>query len=112
MGFETFQRGLPFSEETITNVLVEEFEDGNEQRRDKWGRTKKRFRIVFKVNTKSEIESIRDYFVSKSGPNTTFSFTNPIDSVAYTVRFVENSFVIERERYQVYNASCELVEVF
>ena len=111
--FNDAQRGLPFYEETITNVLISEFENGVEQRRDKWGKTKKRFTITFKVKTKVEVQDIRDYFTGKSGPLTTFSFTNPIDEVTYTVRFVENSLTVERQHYSIYNImKVELIEVF
>ena len=45
MAFNDYPRGLPYFRETIANVLIVEFENGVEQRRDLWGRTKKEFEI-------------------------------------------------------------------
>jgi len=111
--FNDFIRGLPYRRSTISNVKVVEFENGSEQRRDLWGgKTKKVFQIQFNVNTKTEITAIHDWFVAKSGPATSFEFTCPIDNVTYNVRFVDNSFEIERRFYGTYFGSCQLVEVF
>ncbi len=107
-----YDRGFPFYEETISKVLVSEVENGWEQRRDVWGKTKKKFTIHFNVNSKTEIGTIRDFFVSKTGPKDTFTFTNPVDSTEYTVRYVDNSFKIERQNFGTYNARVELIEVF
>lgn len=113
MAFNDFERGFPFREETITNVQITEFENGVEQRRDFWGgKKKKRFTVNFKVNSLSEIKEIEDFFESQQGPLATFSFTNPLDSIEYTVRFEENSFEVERQHFGVYNAKVRLLEVF
>ena len=113
MVFNDFPRGLPYKRSTVTNVKVIEFENGVEQRRDLWGGlNKKVFQIEFKVNTKAEIMAIHDFYVSKVGPSGTFSFTCPIDDVTYNVRFVENTFDVERRFYNTYFGRCRLVEVF
>jgi len=113
MGFETYPRGLPFIQSTITNVLIVEFENGYEQRRDLWGgKTKKSFEVHFNVNTKTEAQAIESYFISKIGPATAFTFQNPVDGQTYNVRFVENSFKMERRFYGTYFAVVQLKEVF
>ena len=113
MAFNDYERGLPFSEEVLSNILISEYENGTEQRRDKWGKTKRKFTMTFKVKTNTEVQAIRDFFITQSGPLTTFSFTNPIDSVVYTVRFVDNSIIVERQHHSVYNIiKVQLVEVF
>jgi len=97
----------------MTNVQIVEFENGVEQRRDVWGgKTKKIFDIQFNVNSKAEIVAVHDYFVNQLGPATSFSFTCPIDGNTYTVRFVEDSFDIERRFFGTYFGRCRLVEVF
>ena len=113
MGFEIYPRGYPFIQSTITNVVIVEFENGYEQRRDLWGgKTKKVFEVHFNVNTKTEIQAIESYFISKVGPAAAFSFENPVDGLTYNVRFVDNSFKVERRFYNTYFASCLLKEVF
>lgn len=112
--FNDADRGLPFIESLITNVLVSsDFDAAPEQRRDKWrGKVKHKFQIKFEHNTKSEIEAIRDFFVDKNGPHESFTFTNPNDSIDYTVRFDGDSFKIERRGYDDYNAEVTLIECF
>jgi len=113
MAFNDYPRGLPYRRETVSNVAVIEFENGVEQRRDIWGgKTKKVFEIRFNVNTLAEIKAVHDFFVTKVGPSTSFSFTCPLDSQTYTVRFLENSFEIERRFYGTYFGKCKLIEVF
>lgn len=110
--FNEFLRGLPFTESTLTNIMIAEFESGVEQRRDKWGRTKKRFQINFPVMTKAEVEAIRDFYVSKNGSLDTFQFTNPIDGITRTVRFEDDSFDIDRRYSSAFFASVNVIEVF
>jgi len=113
MAFNDFPRGYPYIRESISNVIIAEFENGAEQRRDLWGgKTKKVFELQFNVNTKAEITAIHDWFVSKVGPAQTFPFVCPIDNQTYTVRFAQNTFRIERRYFGTYFGSCSLVEVF
>lgn len=112
--FNNAERGLPFVESLITNVLVSsDFDAAPEQRRDKWrGNVKHKFQIKFEHNTKSEIEDIRNFFINQKGPHETFTFTNPNDLVEYKVRFDGESFKIERRGYDDYNAEVTLIECF
>ncbi len=108
--FVDFARGLPYSEITEIKVLTSEYENGVVQKRKKWHTNKKSFKIVFKVNTLIEIQAIRDYFIATDGSVDTFTFTEPLSSTAYTVRFKDNSFEIERLHFGVYNSSVILEE--
>lgn len=110
--FNEFERGYPFVEDTVSNVLVAEFENGVEQRRDKWGRTKKRFEVAFNLMNHAQATSLRDFFEQKSGSADTFQFTNPINGITYTVRFLEGTLRIERRFFSSYFATVGLIEVF
>lgn len=110
--FNDFLRGYPYTIEDLTNVDVVEFENGVVQKKDNWGRTKKVFGITFNVNSKTEILAIKDFFETQIGPAGSFSFTCPVLGTAFTVRFKENSFKIERRYYGTYYGSCALVEEF
>jgi len=112
LAFNDFLRSYPFQEETITNVVVEVFENGAEQRRDKWGRTRKRFQVNFAPRSKDEIDQIKAFFVSRRGPANAFDFVNPLDNIDYVVRFEENSLKIARVAFGIYSASVNIVEVF
>ena len=108
--FNTFARGLPYTEITTFKVLTSEFENGVVQKRQKWHQSNKSWEIRFKTNTLTEIKAIRDYFISMTGSVTTFTFTEPLSSVAYTVRFKDDSFTVERQHHGVYNASVTIEE--
>ena len=108
--FNTFARGLPYTEITTFKVLTSEFENGVVQKRQKWHQSKKSWEIRFKTNTLTKIKAIRDYFISMTGSVTTFTFTEPLSSVAYTVRFKDDSFTVERQHHGVYNASVTIEE--
>lgn len=110
--FDDFLRSYPYVEDTIQNIRVEIFENGAEQRRDIWGRSRKRFRIEFAPRVKSEVDDLRSFYEAKSGPGQAFNFTNPLDNVARTVRFEENSLTISREAFGLFVARFVLVEVF
>lgn len=110
--FSQFDRSYPFEEETQFNVLVQTFESGAEQRRDKWGRSKKSFTIQFAPRVKDDIDDIKQFYEQNSGSANLFNFTNPLDGIVYTVRFEANSLKIQRIAFNVYQASVQLVEVF
>ena len=108
--FNTFARGLPFVEISEIKVLTSEYENGTVQKRKKWHKNKKSWRIVFKTNTLAEIKAIRDYFITPNGSVDTFTFTEPLSSTAYTVRFKDDTFEIERQSFGVFNSSVILEE--
>jgi phage-related protein len=113
MPFNDLLRGYPFIWRAVTNVLIANFEDGSEQRRDVWGgKIKNEFTISFNVNNKTEILAVKSFFDGQKGPANSFSFTNPITGTTHTVRFVENSLVIERRYYDTYYATVRVQEVF
>lgn len=108
--FSGFQRGLPYLEETRFKILTSPMENGAVQKRNKWHTNQKVFTINFKANTKAEALEIRDYFISNEGSYDTFTFTEPLESTEYTVRFEKDSLKIERENFGTFNITINLIE--
>lgn len=99
-------------DETVQyKTLISEFENGVEQRRRKWANPLRKWTLRFQQRTKTEMENIRDFFMGKYGALTSFTWTNPNDSVEYTVRFVEDSFKFSLKAYQIYDFEFDFIEV-
>ena len=98
-------------EEIKFNTLVSEFENGVEQRRAKWANPLRRWRLFFKIRTQTEMENVRDFFISKKGALSSFTWENPNDGQTYTVRFEEDGFKLKRVHYQLYDFEVSFVEV-
>lgn len=90
---------------------VSSFENGVEQRRSVRSSSIRKFSLNFQNRTQAEMEQIRDFFIAKLGQLTSFTWTNPNDSVEYTVRFSEDSFKHTRDAYDIYNFQCQFVQV-
>ena len=74
------------------SVLVSEFENNAEQRRLKAQNKVLGFKIKSPVLTYTQLQDYRDFFISKYGALTNFTFTSPFDGVEYYVRFEPNTF--------------------
>lgn len=99
-------------EETLEyKTLVSEFENGVEQRRRKWENPIRKWRLRFKNRTKADMQAVRDFFAGKYGSFTAFTWTNPNDSVEYTVRFSDDSFKFTMKAHEVYDFEFDLIEV-
>jgi hypothetical protein len=73
-------------------VIISEFENDTEQRRLKHGNKVIGFKIASPALTYVQLQDYRNFFISKYGALTSFTFTNPFDNTEYTVRFVQDSF--------------------
>lgn len=107
-----FMPDFVYEEGVESSTIITEFENGVEQRRSKWGRVKRKFKLVFKNRTKSEFEDVRDFFINKLGAYQSFTWENPNDNVVYTVRFEENGLTFRNKAFDVYDFELGLVEVW
>lgn len=92
-------------------TLISEYENGAEQRRAKWSTPLREFRLIFRNRTATEYAEALDFFKSKLGAYTSFTWTNPNDSIEYTVRYKDDSIKFTRTAYQVYSYEYALVVV-
>lgn len=74
------------------DVQVLEFENSSEQRRLINPNKVIGFSITTPDLTKTQMQSYRNFLISKYGPLTSFTFTSPFDDVEYTVRFEQRTF--------------------
>ena len=84
-------------------VIVSEFENDTEQRRLKHANQILGFRIRTPILTYDQLQDYRNFFISKYGSLSSFTFTSPFNNTEYTVRFVAESFRTKFEAgvYQV-----------
>jgi len=109
--FTSYERNYPFTEEIAYNVITTDFENGAEQRRLKSENPKTIFTINFFPKTLTEATAIKAFFKARQGSYDTFTFTNPLDSVEYTVKFMDNSLKMERVAYNTVRMQVVLIEV-
>ena len=100
-----------YDEEIQYQTLISNFENGYEQRRAKWATPLRKFHLVYKNRTTTEIGTLKTLFTTKLGRATAFTWTNPNDSVEYSVRFDEDSFKFQNKAYGVYDAEFSLIQV-
>ena len=93
------------------STLISNFENGVEQRRAKWASPIREFTLTFRNMTSAEYVVMKNFFIAKLGAYTTFTWTNPNDSVEYTVRFKDDSLKITRRAYQVYDYDATFIVV-
>lgn len=107
----TYSCDFPVKEEIAYKTLRSEFDNGAEQRRGKRSSSVRKFTLSFSNRTKAEMEEVKSFFIAKLGGYTSFTWTNPNDSVDYTVTFVEDSFSFDLVAFEVYNFQLSLQEV-
>lgn len=98
-------------EDVEFDVMVTGFENGVEQRRLRSANPRRSFTLTFKSRTYSEMDTVLDFFISKSGNLSSFTWTNPNDSTEYTVRFAKQNFSFKRVGYDLYEFKVLLMEV-
>lgn len=100
-----------FEETPKFQTIVSTFENGSEQRRARWGTARREWKLQFVNKTKTEFESIRNFFIAKKGALTAFTWENINDSVEYSVRFVEDSVNFKMKSTGVYDFEFSFIEV-
>ena len=94
------------------DTLISDYELGVEQERSKRTYPLRSWKLQFLDRTQAETDVIRNFFISKKGAFTHFTWINPIDNVEYYVRFQSNSLNIQFKAYDVYDIECVFQEVF
>jgi hypothetical protein len=76
-------------------TLISNFENGAEQRRNKWSQGKLSFSLVYKILTAAQMTILWDFYIARKGSFESFTYTDVISATAYTVRFSEDSLSFE-----------------
>ena len=79
----------PFEEEVHLAQIKSRFEDGKVQSRVKWTSARDRFSLRWIQMEESEYQDFKLHFEANQG--STFSWTHPITSTVYTVRYMSDS---------------------
>jgi hypothetical protein len=108
--FNDILRTYPFVVHVLSRVEGVEFENGVVQERDLWGRVMRQFEVNFPPLTRTEALDVQDFFIQNKGK--VFSFTNPVDGIAYNVRIVDKDFILERRYFNTYYSKMVVEEVF
>lgn len=81
---------FPLTESTVYHQIKSTFENGKVQSRPKYTTSKDRFDLRWDHLTEAQFQSFKEYFEANQG--TTFSWTHPITTTVYTVRFSDDTF--------------------
>jgi len=92
-------------------TLVTRFDDGSEQRRQKLSNKIMAFHIEFNAIGETTLNQIRAFFNQQKGAFDTFTFINPHDDQAYTVRFANDTFQPQDHGAGRFSLVVDLVEV-
>jgi hypothetical protein len=102
-------------EEIKRNTLLAEGENGAEATRSKWSSSKSSWTLVFKNRTSAEMEVVRDFHALKKGMLTAFTWNRPATAseaaIEKTVRFGQDTFKFQQNRYNNFDFDIKLVEV-
>ena len=75
-----FNINRPFDEEITYKTLITSFEDGKEQRRQKWSSPKRTFTVTLSAKSKTIEDRVWSFYKDRAGAYDTFYFTNPNES--------------------------------
>ncbi len=85
-------------------------ENGTKQYRSAWPTGLQAWKLVFKKKTLTITQAILTFFNSMKGKATAFTWTNPLDSTEYTVRFKNDKLSFDFVSYQYCDFEIEIEE--
>lgn len=100
-----------FEEEPKFSTAVSKFENGTEQRRALWSTPLRTFKLQYRNRSSADYSAVLSLLTTKLGQYTSFLWTNPNDSVQYTVRFSEDSIGFKNKAFGIYDFEFSLVQV-
>lgn len=100
-----------FTEGNKTSTIIQEAENGVEQRRARRSQVQRVFKLQYRTRPASEFSTIQSLFSGTLGPYDTFTFTNPNDSVTYTCRFEEDSLEFKEVSPGWYDFDFNIIQV-
>ena len=99
-------------QETINyGTLVSQYENGAEQRRQKWANTRRQWSLNFSNLDEGDKDNLVSFFEDKKGQFSSFTWTNHNDDAEYTVRFADDGLSMIQKAYQLYDITVKFIEV-
>lgn len=104
-----------FEEEINFKTTIVTYEDGTEQRHSR-GTPRRTFTLRFLAVDSTTRDTIHNFHQSVYGAHATFSWQNPLDSVSYNVRFINDTLDEENIGYNstdghIFNIEVQFIEV-
>lgn len=93
------------------STAIQEKEDGTEKRLCLANLPIKVFQGSHIGLTSTQLDTLLDFFDTKKGQLTTFSYIDPVHSVTYTVRFREPDLIFNKRSGNLWDADVLLQEV-
>ena len=100
-----------FSEDLVYQTVVSSTETGREQRRGKWTRPKRTFKLAYGPITPEQMDVIWEFFQTVRGRLGIFYFRHPKKNTLHVCRFAEDNLTRQTLEYQIEQAGLALVEV-
>lgn len=107
----TYVADSVIEEEIVYDTLISEADNGYEQRRYRRASSLRKFKLNFNNRLASEMQNVRDFFISKKGSYSSFTWVNPNDSATYTVRYSSDTFKFKRVAFNIFSFQVEFQEV-
>jgi len=94
-------------------TLVSSFENGAEQRRNKWSQGKRQWTLVYNALTTSQILDLYNFYTSQKGAYTSFTYTDWMSSTStsFTVRFADDKLSYEGFSKRLRRTGIKLIQV-
>lgn len=104
----SFVPDFVFEETIMHNTIISRFENGIEQRRRRWSRYFRRFKLVFRNRPNPYVAQLESFFNSRYGRYEAFYFEHPITGMYYVVRFDDDTFTKKLVAPNCYDVEFEL----
>ncbi len=85
--FPSIGASYPLVKVSMFNTTIITYGDQSEQRISNNAAVRRKFTLKFKLLSDADHQTIRDFFIARKGSFESFTWTDPNDSVVYTVRF-------------------------
>jgi uncharacterized protein (TIGR02217 family) len=100
-----------FTKEVEFKTLISQFENGVEQRRNKWSQGKRQFTVLFDLLSPTNMGYLYDFYVARKGSYESFVYIDPITSSSVDCRFVDDKLSFEEFSHDLRRTGLKLIQV-
>lgn len=101
-----------FTKSAGFKTLISNFENGAEQRRNKWSRSKLQFSLSYDLLSPSNVLILWNYYQCRKGSFEAFPYYDPITTTYYSVRFAEDNLSFDQFAKNISRTGIKLIQVF